>query len=208
MVIGADPPGVPVVRTPLLKAPVLPRLEFLVDAVECQPHRSPCVVHRDRHLVGSVFAQRVEEEWAHLKNGSTTLTVEEIERMMAFFNGSDYQIIDDVTEMEQLREIADGDRAFSRRLARNVVHQKQPGYAAVALSLKPAGVAPGDLTDVQLNAIADLSDTFAQGEIRTTHNQNMVIVDVLKFKLYAFWQTAKRFGLATPNIGTLTDIIC
>lgn len=156
----------------------------------------------------AVFAQRVEEEWAHLKNGSTTLTVEEIERMMAFFNGSDYQIIDDVTEMEQLREIADGDRAFSRRLARNVVHQKQPGYAAVALSLKPAGVAPGDLTDVQLNAIADLSDTFAQGEIRTTHNQNMVIVDVLKFKLYAFWQTAKRFGLATPNIGTLTDIIC
>lgn len=113
-----------------------------------------------------------------------------------------------MTEMEQLREIADGDRAFSRWLARNVVHQKQPGYAAVALSLKPAGVAPGDLTDVQLNAIADLSDTFAQGEIRTTHNQNMVIVDVLKSKLYAFCQTAKRFALATPNIGTLTDIIC
>ena len=86
--------------------------------------------------------------------------------------------------------------------------QKQSGYSAVTLSLKPAGVAPGDVTDRQLEKIADLADQFSFGELRSTHNQNIVLADVLKSDLFDLWQLAKADGLATPNIGTINDIIC
>ncbi|HAU02637.1 MAG TPA: sulfite reductase, partial [Porticoccaceae bacterium] len=97
---------------------------------------------------------------------------------------------------------------FARWLSRNVRDQKQPGYSAVTLSLKPAGVAPGDVTDRQLEKIADLADQFSFGELRSTHNQNIVLADVLKSDLFDLWQLAKADGLATPNIGTINDIIC
>ena len=75
-------------------------------------------------------------------------------------------------------------------------------------SLKPTGVAPGDVTDSQLEAIADLADQYSFSEIRATHNQNLVLADVKKSDLFALWQKAKVAGFATPNIGTLTDLIC
>jgi sulfite reductase (NADPH) hemoprotein beta-component len=86
--------------------------------------------------------------------------------------------------------------------------QKQAGYSSVTLSLKPAGVAPGDVTDRQLESIANLADQFSNGELRTTHNQNIVIADVIKSQLFEFWQLAKADGLATPTIGTINDMIC
>lgn len=85
---------------------------------------------------------------------------------------------------------------------------KQPGYKAVVLSLKPTGVAPGDVTDKQLEAIADLADNYSFGEVRATHEQNVVLADVREADLFEVWQQAKANGFATPNIGTLTDMIC
>jgi sulfite reductase (NADPH) hemoprotein beta-component len=76
------------------------------------------------------------------------------------------------------------------------------------LSLKPTGVAPGDVTERQLDKIADLAEQYSFGEARTTHDQNMVLADVKKSDLFALWQAAKTAGFATPNIGTLTDMIC
>src|SRR5690606_39310656 len=96
----------------------------------------------------------------------------------------------------------------SKWLQRNVRGHKIPGYAAVTLSLKPTGVAPGDITDTQLEIIANLADEFSFGEARTTHEQNIVLADVKKTDLFALWQKAKQAGFATPNIGTITDIIC
>ena len=107
-----------------------------------------------------------------------------------------------------MQALAAENKGFSRWLERNVSQQKQAGYAAVTLSLKPAGVAPGDVTDVQLEVIADLADRFSFGEIRTTHNQNIVLTDVAKTELFSLWQLAKAAGLATPNIGTINDMIC
>jgi len=107
-----------------------------------------------------------------------------------------------------LKAQATDNLAFSRWLQRNVRDQKQPGYASVSLSLKPAGVAPGDVTDGQLESIADLAERFSNGEVRSTHNQNVVIADVLKSALFDFWQQAKVHGLATPTIGTINDMIC
>ena len=93
-------------------------------------------------------------------------------------------------------------------MKRNVHAHKQPGYRAVTLSLKVTGIAPGDITDKQLDVVADLADTYSYGELRTTHEQNIVLSDVKLADLYPLWQDAKAAGLATPNIGLITDIIC
>ena len=150
-----------------------------------------------------VFAQRVEAEWAHLKDGPATLNGSEIERVTGFFTLPDYASAD-----AQVTALAADNKAFSRWLDRNVRAQKQPGYVSVTLSLKPAGVAPGDVTDQQLEIIADLADRFSFREIRSTHNQNVVLADVAKDDLFELWQQAKAAGLATPNIGTINDMIC
>ncbi len=155
-----------------------------------------------------VFAQRVEAEWAHLKDGPATLNGSEIERVTGFFTLPDYRSIDDASADAQVTALAADNKAFSRWLDRNVRAQKQPGYVSVTLSLKPAGVAPGDVTDQQLEIIADLADRFSFREIRSTHNQNVVLADVAKDDLFELWQQAKAAGLATPNIGTINDMIC
>jgi sulfite reductase (NADPH) hemoprotein beta-component len=156
----------------------------------------------------AVFAERVDAEWQHLKDGPATLTRQEIERVKRFFSLPDYQPVDAETVEADVQVLAADNKGFSRWLDRNVAAQKQPGYAAVTLSLKPAGVAPGDVTDVQLEVIADLADRFSFGEIRTTHNQNIMLADVAKTELFSLWQKAKTAGLATPNIGTINDMIC
>lgn len=155
-----------------------------------------------------VFAQRVEAEWEHLKNGPSTLTDNEISRVKRFFSAPDYQSINATESADNLAAIAADNTAFSRWLDRNTQSQKQAGYRSVTLSLKPAGVAPGDVTDKQLETIADLADRYSFGELRATHNQNIVLTDVIESELYNLWQQAKASGLATPTIGTINDMIC
>ncbi len=161
-----------------------------------------------RALTPEVFAQKVEDEWQHLKDGHNKLTRAEIERAKGFFTAPAYETIDNAAAQAAVNSQAAGSVAFSKWLTRNVREHKIPGYAAVTLSLKPTGVAPGDITDSQLEVIADLADEFSFGEARTTHEQNIVLADVKKTELFSLWQKAKAAGFATPNIGTITDIIC
>ena len=155
-----------------------------------------------------VFAERVEQEWENIKDGPSTLTDKEVDRVKSFFSAPDYQVIDSTIADQALAAQASENNAFSRWLDRNTALQKQVGYRSVTLSLKPAGVAPGDVTDAQLETIADLADQYAFGELRATHNQNVVLTDVLYSDLFELWQKAKDSGLATPNIGTINDMIC
>ena len=154
------------------------------------------------------FAEKVEAEFAHIKSGPTQLTREEIERASRFFPAPAYATLDDTEAEAALAAKSKENLAFSKWLTRNVREHKIAGYAAVTLSLKPTGVAPGDITDSQLESIADLADKFSFGEVRTTHEQNIVLADVRKDQLFELWGTAKAKGFATPNIGTLTDLIC
>ena len=161
-----------------------------------------------RAWTAEVFAERVESEWAYLKDGPGTLTGKEIERTKSFFTKPDYKTVDaDVLDAE-LQQTAEQNKAFGRWLERNTKTQKQACYRSVSLSLKPAGVAPGDVTDQQLETIADLADRFSFGELRSTHNQNIVLTDVLASELFELWELARAAGLATPNIGTINDMIC
>ncbi len=161
-----------------------------------------------RALTPEVFAQKVEDEWQHLKDGYNKLTQSEIERAKGFFTAPAYETIDNAAAQASLDKQAADSVAFGKWLQRNVRQHKISGYASVTLSLKPTGVAPGDITDAQLEVIANLADKFSFGEARTTHEQNIVLADVKKTELFALWQECKTAGFATPNIGTITDIIC
>lgn len=161
-----------------------------------------------RAVTPEVFTQDVENEWQHLKDGYNKLTRAEIERAKSFFTEPAYETLDASAAQAQVDSLAADNIAFSKWLQRNVRGHRVPGYAAVTLSLKPTGVAPGDITDSQLEVIADLADEFSFSEARTTHEQNIVLADVKKSDLFTLWQKAKQAGFATPNIGTITDIIC
>lgn len=150
------------------------------------------------------FTRQVEAEWVDLKDGPETLTQEELDRVAAYFAPPAYAAL---PAIDPLAEHADN-KGFANWLNRNVKPHKVPGYAAVLLSLKKTGVPPGDATAEQMDFIADLADKYSFGEIRPTHEQNLVLADVRQDQLFALWQDAKSRGLATPNIGLLTDIIC
>ncbi|MCQ2035453.1 nitrite/sulfite reductase [Stutzerimonas kunmingensis] len=157
-------------------------------------------------LTPEVFAERVDAEWAHLKDGPTTLTEAEVQRVSKFFVDPQYKALED--QSAALAQLDAEHPGFARWRQRNVVAHKKPGYAAVTLSLKSTGVAPGDVTDKQLDAIADLADRYSFGEVRNSHEQNMILADVEQAKLFELWHELRELGLATPNIGLLTDIIC
>ena len=157
-------------------------------------------------LTPEVFAERVDAEWAYLKDGPTTLTEAEVQRVSKFFVDPEYKALED--QDDALAQLGAEHPGFARWRQRNVVAHKKPGYAAVTLSLKSTGVAPGDVTDKQLDAIADLADRYSFGEVRNSHEQNMILADVEQAKLFELWHELRELGLATPNIGLLTDIIC
>ncbi len=151
------------------------------------------------------FRRQVESEWAHTKDGPHTIPQEEYERVAAHFTPFAY------------RPPAGGEAGFSVRQredkafaawARRCVHgHKARGYRAVTLSLKKTGAAPGDISAEQMECVADLAERYSFGELRTTHEQNVVLADVEAGDLHALWQVARDAGLATPNTGLLTNII-
>ncbi|TVS16797.1 MAG: nitrite/sulfite reductase [Gammaproteobacteria bacterium] len=152
------------------------------------------------------FRDRVEAEWAHLKDGLETLTPDEIERVHDRFVTPGFEQLEDRPAV-LTTSLAD-DAEFARWHAHNVHAHQQPGYASVTLSLKRTGVAPGDATDVQMDAVADWADAYGHGEVRVTHEQNLILPHVRQQDLYVLWQAATRERLATANAGTLNDLIC
>jgi sulfite reductase (NADPH) hemoprotein beta-component len=154
------------------------------------------------------FRDAVEQEWASIKDGPSTLTDAEIQRARSFFTSPDYAVLDDTRTSASLAARCEQEPIFGNWVTRNTVAHRVPGYRIVNVSLKATGFAPGDVTDTQLELIADLADQYAFGEVRSTHQQNLVLADVEQDKLYALWQALQKAGLATANIGYLTDMIC
>jgi sulfite reductase (NADPH) hemoprotein beta-component len=152
------------------------------------------------------MARQVEEEWQHIKDGPSTIPQEEFDRVNAYFAPPKYETLPAVDEA--FEKFKGENKAFASWINRNVKPHKIPGYKAVVLSLKKTGVPPGDATDKQMDLMADMADRFSFGELRVTHEQNIVLADVKQSDLAEVWKLAKDNGLATPNIGLLTDIVC
>ncbi|MFM9967821.1 MAG: nitrite/sulfite reductase [Burkholderiales bacterium] len=152
------------------------------------------------------FREEVESEWLQLKDGPNTLIEAEVARVEKRFTRPTYAKLPE--RDAALDAVLASDTAFRNWHLRNVHPHKVPGYAAVSLSLKQTGVPPGDATSAQLAAVADLADRYSFGELRVSHEQNLILADVALTDLYALWDDAKKIGMATPNIGLLTNIIC
>ena len=145
------------------------------------------------------FRDEVEAEWAQMKDGPATLKAEDVQRVEGRFTRPAYESL----ENESLT--AEG--PFGAWLKRNVHGHKRPGYAAVTLSLKRTGIPTGDVTSEQMEATAGLADRYSFGELRVSHEQNLILADVRQRDLKALWEEARALGLATPNVGLITNII-
>jgi sulfite reductase (NADPH) hemoprotein beta-component len=168
-----------------------------------------------RSLGVEQFTREVDSEFTHLEGGPATVTETELARVAADFEAPPYREQSVGREQSagpgaesQLREQLASHPGFARWHGRNVGPHRVAGYAAVTLSLKRSGTAPGDLDADRMDAVADLAERFSFGELRVTHEQNLVLADVAEWELFALWNELRALGLATPNIGLLTDIVC
>ncbi|MDR2031884.1 MAG: nitrite/sulfite reductase [Azoarcus sp.] len=168
---------------------------------------------RIKILAQSLGAQKLREqvdaEWAHLRDGPSTITEEELARVSAFFAPPPYEAAgDESATLARLQALQGEHPGFAAWRERCVHPHKQPGYRAVTLSLKRAGRAPGDVTSDEMDAAADLADRYSFGLLRSTHTQNLVLGEVRLDALFDLWRDARALSLATPNTGLLTDVIC
>jgi sulfite reductase (NADPH) hemoprotein beta-component len=152
------------------------------------------------------YRELVDKEWEITKNGVLRVPEEELARIDAYFAPPAYEPLPDLTV--ELAAARKADRAFDRWVRGNVVEHKVPGYAIVNVSLKAPGRVPGDITADKMDAVADLADRYSYGEIRVSHRQNLVLVDVKQSELQTLWRELYALELATPNLGLLSDIIC
>ncbi|BBL19905.1 MULTISPECIES: nitrite/sulfite reductase [Acinetobacter] len=154
-------------------------------------------------LTPQVFAEKVEAEFAHTRE-SLKIQPEVLKKLDEEFTPFDYQNLAD----EDFTELFEAHPKFKHWFNINTHAHKVQGYRIVTISLKRAGVAPGDMTTEEMNLIADLADRYTFGELRTTHEQNIALVDVPQRDLFELWQTLDAQNLARAHIGFLTDIIC
>ncbi len=206
-------------RTPILGIVIREHLDWqhaltyceaIIRVYNMQGRRDNSYKARIKILVKAMgieaFKKQVETEWAHLQDGPNTITEGELTRVSKYFEPMPYDNLD--KNDANFDAVLASNPAFAAWVKRCTHAHKQAGYRAVTLSLKPHGKAPGDATSTQMHTVADLADAYSFGELRVSHEQNLILADVKLSDLPTIWETARANGLATPNIGLLTDMIC
>jgi sulfite reductase (NADPH) hemoprotein beta-component len=152
------------------------------------------------------FTKDVEEEWLHHKDGVATVTRKWLDEVSQRFSQPHYKALP--TTDSYITLLRQSEPSFERWVQRNVQPHRVAGYSAVSISVKRSGVPPGDLTSQELRQVAKLSRDYSFGELRISHEQNIILADVETAKLYEVWTALKEARLATPNIGLIGNIIC
>lgn len=192
------------------RADLLTYLDAIIRVYNQQGRRDNKYKARIKILVKALgieeFRKRVDAEWQHLKGKESTVPMSEFDRLQSFFSEPSYETLENnpANLTNKLAESA----GFARWFERNTFEHKKAGYRIVTLTLKKAGQAPGDATAEQMQKAADLADKFSFGELRVSHEQNLVLADVRQDQLVELWEAAKEAGFATPTLGLLTDMIC
>ena len=196
------------IRTFLAKEDLLSYLDAILRVYNLNGRRDNKYKARIKILVNAMgidaFRDLVEAEWEHTRDTDLKLTNAEIERVKAQFTPFDYEA--SAAADTSLQEKLAANEEFAVWYRQNTVEHKVAGYRIAYVSLKPHLGAPGDITDKQMDIVADLADKYSFGEIRSTHNQNLVLADVRNQDLYTVWETLSEANLARANIGTLTDM--
>jgi sulfite reductase (NADPH) hemoprotein beta-component len=205
-------------RTPIIGQTIKPFLEkkYLLSYLEAILRIYNLLGRRDNKYKARIkilvketglekFTQLVEAEWLKIRD-QMLLSDEQIASVKAHFIPPAYDALagNDTSLTDQLSE----NKEFSKWFKYNTIDHRVSGYRAVYVSLKAPDSPPGDITAEQLDALAELADQYSFGEIRSTHRQNLVLADIKHSDLLALWQKLNDLKLATPNIGTVTDMIC
>ncbi|WP_036303601.1 nitrite/sulfite reductase [Methylotenera sp. L2L1] len=159
-----------------------------------------------KDLTPEVFAQQVNEQWALIKGGADTVTEDFVRSIANKFSWPVYDTVSENDNAVMTQHLA-SNVAFARWFRTNVHQHKVSGYSAVTVSLKATGSAPGDITADQMEVLAEMADSYGFGELRVSHEQNIILPDVRIDALYTLWQELNVLNLATPNIGLITNII-
>lgn len=148
------------------------------------------------------FRREVEAEWELERDGPATLVDAEVARIAARLKVPAYQVLSPET-LETLDRGGD----FAHWYHQNLHPHKVAGYVSVVISLKASGQAPGDASAEQMESVANLAEQYGFGEIRVSHEQNLVLPDIRQRDLPELYERLLELGLATPNIGLLTNLI-
>ena len=152
------------------------------------------------------YRELVEADWERIRDSVLKVPQAEVDRINAYFKPPEYECLADIPG--ELNEVRSRIPEFDRWMAANVTEHRVPGYSIVNLSLKAPGLPPGDMTADTMDAVADLADRYSLDEIRVNHRQNLSFVDVRQHDLFSLWTELKLLDLATPNIQSVSDIIC
>ncbi|MBL4680642.1 MAG: nitrite/sulfite reductase [Pseudomonadales bacterium] len=206
--LGRTPVIGKVIREFLPKENLLSYLEAILRIYNQEGRRDNKYKARIKILVNSLgiakFTELVETEWQNLSADSPVLNKSTIKSMQDQFQLTYESIKDDL----QVTSLEKDNFAFRLWFKQNTQEHKVRGYRIVTLSVKAPGEAPGDLTDHQMHGVANLASQFSLGQIRVSHEQNLILAEVKVSDLPSLWKALIQLDLATPNIGTLTDVIC
>ncbi len=213
VVVGGGQGRTPIIGTTirdfLPKQHLLSYLEAILRVYNQLGRRDNLFKARIKILVKETGAERftemVEAEWEHIRDSALALPADEIARIEAYFAPPEFEALEPVhTGFEASRF---EDREFAAWVRTNLAAHKQPGYGIVTISLKPIGGVPGDATADQIDVVADLAKRFSFDEALVSHEQNLVLPHVRLADIYSVWQALKAAGLATANLGLVSDII-
>jgi sulfite reductase (NADPH) hemoprotein beta-component len=207
--LGRTPMIGQVIRPYLEKKHLLSYLEAILRIYNLYGRRDNKYKARIKILVKETgvekFTEMVEQEWLLIRDGME-LSADRIDVIKAHFTQPPYEPAAAQDSRFSLHQSEN--QAFATWVKYNTSDHKIPGYRAAFISLKAPDSPPGDMTDTQLDAVADLTDRYSFGQIRSTHRQNLILADVKQADLFQLWQQLDELKLATPNIGTVTDMIC
>lgn len=208
--LGRTPMIGELIKPFLHRRDLLPYLEAILRIYNLQGRRDNIHRARIKILVKALgpaeFARQVEQEFERIQHHSDLLLNDaSIAAMQRFFEPPPYHPA--APQQREYEQRLEQDEDFARWFRRNTVSHKQPGYRAVFVSLKMFGLAPGDMTSEQMEAVADLAEQYNFGKIRVSHSQNLLFAHVRQSDLYPLWQALKSHQLAAPTIGTLADMI-
>ncbi|MCA0407557.1 MAG: nitrite/sulfite reductase [Proteobacteria bacterium] len=207
--LGRTPMIGKVVKDFLPKRDLLTYLEALLRVYNAEGRRDNKYKARIKILVHEIgleeFQKRVDAEFALLDGPTINADPEEVARIAAYFAPPEYDVLPAQDAGFEAAKAANP--AFADWVNVNVFAHKVPGYAALTISLKGIGEAPGDITSPAMNAVADIAERYSLGEIRVTHAQNLVLPNVKLKDLFTVWQALGAHGLSTANAGLITDII-
>jgi sulfite reductase (NADPH) hemoprotein beta-component len=206
--MGRTPYVGPTIREFLPVNRLLSYLEAILRVYNRHGRRDNIYKARIKILVAALgkdeFARQVEAEWAKIGEGAD-LPDTELARIRGAFAQTNFETLPAQSEAFEAAKAAKPD--FARFVRNNVKPHKKPGYGIVEISLKGIGDTPGDATSEQMEVVADLAEQYGLGDIRVTHEQNLVLPHVKLDDVPAVWAALAEAGIATPNINLVSDII-